>query len=515
MKFSWKKKLAIILSFVFVFSASIFIFKDEVFAQSACAIDAAATKFRPSGVQPPQYGAPNPYSFPPDGYSDNEQPFVYVDVKTVNCFNETIIVKLIDSSDDDYSEVQSNSDAVMASASVSIGVYEPGTLNTVDEDFTITFKAGENECNITVGWDCTVAVAIFQDASPDILLNTSAVNANLGQAEWYPPAPQTPTGVSTPGLSYECDGACVGANWQVIEILPYGGTNAIQAQTIQSTNNNLVDQYYPGFDDGYLAPILGNEVPNDLGGYIANIFQVLIIIAGILSFVVIVLGAIQYMTSGGGGGKAEGRGRIENAVFGIILALGAWVVLNTINPNLASNLGFNLPHAGTGRDTPQIPVNGKYCNGVYDAGQAWYDDSVIRSSLETGGVKVKGKNCTKVGQRSCTSVYNLGQNAVNKLIALKSSCGENCEVVVTGATECWLHGGNTGNGTTHQPSSNTVDISQKNKTLNEFIEGQTTGVVGSWSKLYSIGGPFGGEYHWEFLRRDKPASGSNHWHVVY
>ncbi|MDQ5952903.1 MAG: NlpC/P60 protein [Patescibacteria group bacterium] len=355
MKFLWKKKLAILLAFIFVFSASIFVFKDKVSAQSNCSIDATSTKFRPAGVQPPQYGASNPYSFPAGGFSQTDTPFVYVDVKTLNCQGQIVIVKLIDASDNDYNEVVTgwgppsiSNDAVMEAATVAIGPASPNaTFTSVSDDFTLTFKAGENECNAWPGaFDCEVAAVFFK--YPSTLLHSE------GQALWYPPAPGTPLNQKIPALSYECDDLCADAtapNWKVIEVLPYGGTNAAQAQTIQAnSSSNPTNPYYPTFSDSYLAPILGNEVPGDLGGYLANIFQVLIVIAGILAFVKIVLGAIQYMTSEAMGAKSAGINSMKNAIFGLILALGAWVVLNTINPNLASNLGFNLPHVSLDGD---------------------------------------------------------------------------------------------------------------------------------------------------------------------
>jgi membrane-bound lytic murein transglycosylase B len=48
----------------------------------------------------------------------------------------------------------------------------------------------------------------------------------------------------------------------------------------------------------------------------------------------IVMGGIEYMTTELISSKEAGKERIRNAIFGLLLALGAWTILNTINPNI-------------------------------------------------------------------------------------------------------------------------------------------------------------------------------------
>jgi Type IV secretion system pilin len=57
-------------------------------------------------------------------------------------------------------------------------------------------------------------------------------------------------------------------------------------------------------------------------------------LAAVLSMVMIVAGGIEYMTSELISSKEEGKKRITNAVLGLIVALGAFLILNTINPDL-------------------------------------------------------------------------------------------------------------------------------------------------------------------------------------
>jgi cell wall-associated NlpC family hydrolase len=81
-----------------------------------------------------------------------------------------------------------------------------------------------------------------------------------------------------------------------------------------------------------------------LGSYLNPMITAFIGICAILAFVMIVIGGIEYMTSELPGNKSDGKDRITNAIFGLLLALGAWTILNTINPNLL-NSDISTPNA--------------------------------------------------------------------------------------------------------------------------------------------------------------------------
>lgn len=57
---------------------------------------------------------------------------------------------------------------------------------------------------------------------------------------------------------------------------------------------------------------------------------------GVVAMVSIFYGGAQYMFSGIPGVKADAKERILNALFGLALALGAYLILRTINPALVS-----------------------------------------------------------------------------------------------------------------------------------------------------------------------------------
>ncbi|MBP7006793.1 MAG: M15 family metallopeptidase [Candidatus Pacebacteria bacterium] len=89
----------------------------------------------------------------------------------------------------------------------------------------------------------------------------------------------------------------------------------------------------------YLAPLSEDKSfdpaqENALSKYINIIVKIAIGIAAVLAVIMIVMGGIQYMTSELISSKEEGKKRITNAILGLLIALGAYLILFTINPNL-------------------------------------------------------------------------------------------------------------------------------------------------------------------------------------
>ena len=79
--------------------------------------------------------------------------------------------------------------------------------------------------------------------------------------------------------------------------------------------------------------------------YLNAMIEVVIGLCAVLAMIMIIMGGIQYMTSELVSGKQEGRKKITQAILGLLLALGAFAILNTINPDLL-NISLNsLPTA--------------------------------------------------------------------------------------------------------------------------------------------------------------------------
>ncbi|GMQ95341.1 MAG: hypothetical protein BMS9Abin13_454 [Patescibacteria group bacterium] len=91
------------------------------------------------------------------------------------------------------------------------------------------------------------------------------------------------------------------------------------------------------FAQGYvpLAPLPGVKAGTGLGEYIQTLFQIGIGIAGVLAVLMLVVAGIEYIGGAGNpAAKSDAKERIRNALFGLILALSSWLILNTLNPDL-------------------------------------------------------------------------------------------------------------------------------------------------------------------------------------
>lgn len=121
------------------------------------------------------------------------------------------------------------------------------------------------------------------------------------------------------------------------------GDNSTQGDVINFTPQTND----PGGDDTYnlLAPIPGLEEAvntNDIGKYFNTIFLIAIGLCGALAVIMIVIGGIQYMGDESIFAKTEAKSRIKMAIFGLIIALAAYALLNTINPDLLGGGGLNI-----------------------------------------------------------------------------------------------------------------------------------------------------------------------------
>lgn len=71
-----------------------------------------------------------------------------------------------------------------------------------------------------------------------------------------------------------------------------------------------------------------------LNTYIDYVFKFSIALAAFLAVVMIIFGGFQYMTSEVPGIKSDGKDKIKNAIFGLIMILASYLILQTIDPRL-------------------------------------------------------------------------------------------------------------------------------------------------------------------------------------
>jgi hypothetical protein len=88
------------------------------------------------------------------------------------------------------------------------------------------------------------------------------------------------------------------------------------------------------------APIAKGTCPNPTEGiaqYVARIYQFSLMVVGLLALAGLVLGAVKYILSAGNiVSQEDARDQMKAAIFGILILLGAYLILRTINPDLVT-----------------------------------------------------------------------------------------------------------------------------------------------------------------------------------
>lgn len=260
---------------------------------------------------------------------------------------------------------------------------------------------------------------------------------------------------------------------------PYSGSFPIPVGNVYveaPISVNLNNQGTKG-SEGYnlLAPIPGmKSAPDNIGDYFNTILLLAIGLCGAMAVVMLIIAGVQYMGEESIFGKTQAKQRITDSVLGLLIALGAFAILNTINPKLlGTEGGISIKSAGfkidpeIHGDTPHSAVDGKFCGKKYPeytdgARTKWPSDEAERKIVADAGITVNKDNCSYVGEKDCTSLTGLKTSSV---VALKKKCGTNCELVITGGTECWLHS----RATRHLPGNSIVDL-RTTTTLTSYVE---------------------------------------------
>ncbi len=256
-------------------------------------------------------------NFQQEYFQDYDGTYLYIDVQTSGCL-------------DADTNVDFGLDIYIDNSWWSGGDYhffnqEPNDMKWFDvptqDSFSLVFFAAETGCHETI-----------TDTAECILkVRTSDGNS---QNDFWPES-----------LQYDCDGDCDPfPTLAIVGWLSYGATHP--------NDEPGVNPGAPGgqatiSSEAYLAPLpglAGQEA--GLQGFLQGLFNVLIVIAGILALLMIVIGAIHYVSADSLGGTETGRKMIGAAVMGLVIALAGWVLINTINPNLASNLMIKIPKVG-------------------------------------------------------------------------------------------------------------------------------------------------------------------------
>jgi hypothetical protein len=74
--------------------------------------------------------------------------------------------------------------------------------------------------------------------------------------------------------------------------------------------------------------------PNKPAEFFQSVFNTGLAIAATLAVVMIMYGGVKYMTTDAWNNKEEAKEIIQNAVYGLVLALVSYLILYTINPDI-------------------------------------------------------------------------------------------------------------------------------------------------------------------------------------
>ena len=87
------------------------------------------------------------------------------------------------------------------------------------------------------------------------------------------------------------------------------------------------------------------DVKGGIGPYFLAIIKVVLGLIGVLSVLMVTIGGIEYMSTVSVGEKEGAKSKITSALFGLLLALTSYIILNTLNPKLI-NLTVTIPNVG-------------------------------------------------------------------------------------------------------------------------------------------------------------------------
>lgn len=157
-----------------------------------------------------------------------------------------------------------------------------------------------------------------------------------------------------------------------------------------------------GFTFEVPLPSLGGVTPGESpASYVRYLFLFGLGLGGILAFAMIVVGGIQYAISAGNASKiSDAQGRIRDAILGLLLLLGSYLILKTINPSLVSLRNLSLipapaPSPSSEQWSCKLSSTGM-CSAVYAS-----EDECKNSSCPQVGECIKKSDCPTAEGPKC------------------------------------------------------------------------------------------------------------------
>lgn len=263
------------------------------------------------------------------------------------------------------------------------------------------------------------------------------------------------------------------------------------AVSVVHAATSTIDVGYPAFVNS-----------TSLGDFVSQLYTYALGISGTLAIIMIIYGGIKYLTSAGNeSALGEAKDIITNSIWGILLLAGAYLVLNTINPQLVllKNPGLTPlpattpPSSGGTTNNPANPSFGSTCPTGLDPNLCLQEWS-MEKNLNSFGINISSSgNCDDPTIPTCTSFYEFPQSGIDMLATMKQNCG--CTMTITAGTEVGH--------VTHGYNKAIVDM-RISPSLDSYIYSQIGTTSPTLNTYYN--GTDNNRYMLE-------SSGGNHWHV--
>ncbi len=218
----------------------------------------------------------------------------------------------------------------------------------------------------------------------------------------------------------------------VVAVFP----SELSAQLIDYKINN---QYIPLTDIPGISDY--TKTSKNPGGILQGLFNVAIGIGGILAVIMIIFAGFRYMYEESIFGKSKAKSQITNALFGLLLILGSYLILRTINKDLL-RINLLLPKDDSGALSNLITNRKKFeedlDNAISKANKALEEASAIRTrigSLDTETQRLQSKidagTATDADRAALQEARRLRTELVNK--ELYTRAAENPDLAITRA----------------------------------------------------------------------------------
>ncbi|MEZ4103332.1 MAG: hypothetical protein R3B55_02100 [Candidatus Paceibacterota bacterium] len=311
------KFLKFILSFTFVLGG-LFLINTEN-AEAACVVNSA--QFRTVNAQ----GATT--AIPPDGwYFDTNPPYVYIDFQTTGCtgVNDTFELSITeydvgeDITDDGGSNMFEGLGAPGSSDDDDITGFDNRTINPSVPNFTLVFRAGDDECESTGDPDCRYYIRI----NDDVLNNVSSYSL-------------------TSNINYNCNNGCDNKNWSYVVEIAFGDVHSgdTELQNENNSNNNST-----GTSTGIAGEDIEINIQNPIGpsdmtliDFIQKVLNFALTIGIPIIAIAIIYSGLLFVTARGNDKQLEtAKNAFTYAIIGGAVLLGSWIFAKLIQDTIES-----------------------------------------------------------------------------------------------------------------------------------------------------------------------------------